>query len=236
MIKTPRRPPSEDKKCEEFAAHVAHDLNNLLTAMLGNLELMQSRASRIGRTDFDDYLKSAAHAGERASLFAQRLLVFSGNSAEPPVKLEILSLVRSVVESRRAQGMHVSFTSTMSPARFFGHPAQLELALRELLNNAAEATRESGEITLEVERTGGRLAIILRDTGAGMSPEVLVRAGEPFFTTRENPAGRGLGLAIVERIARQAGGALHISSEPGSGTTMRLEIQSAEPKSPRSRA
>ena len=227
MIKTSKTTPQEFEKCEDFASHVAHDLNNLLTAMLGNLELMQSRATRAGRTDFDVYLKGARHAGERASMFAQRLLAFSGHSDEMLVKLEVTNLIISVVESMRAQGLRVIFNPTAPSACVFAHPAQLEMALRELLDNAAEATRESGTLTLHVEPLGAMLGIILQDSGVGMAPEVLARAIEPFFTTRENSAGRGLGLPIVARVARQAGGALHLASQPGTGTTARLELRFA---------
>jgi len=103
-------------------------------------------------------------------------------------------------------------------------PAQLELAITELLENAAAATEAGGEVTLSSALDGQHVVIRIRDTGHGMAAAVLARATEPFFTTQTSSAGRGLGLSIVARIAAQAGGIMQIDSTEGAGSTVTLRL------------
>jgi len=211
-------------RLEHFAANVAHDFNNLLTGMLGNLELMQIRAKRSGVATFDTYLEGARNAGNRAATFTQRLLAFSGRATRDVSIIDIDSLVTGIVEPLREHVPALSVDLGAAGARLRCDPAQAELAVQELLHNAMDAVSTTGAITLTTRAAAGTLTLSIHDTGPGMTPEILARATEPFFTTRPNGAGKGLGLAIAERFARQCGGTLHLASPQGQGTTVSLRL------------
>lgn len=206
-----------------FAAQTAHDLNNLLTGILGNLELMQNRARRSNVTTFDEYLAGARHAAGRAARFTQRLTAFSGRDAQAPAPVALDTLIAEIIEPLRADGLAID-TRLDAATEIFCAAAQLELALRELLDNAAEAAGPTGRIALHTEIAGAFAVISVTDNGPGMGPDILARATEPFFSTRISGAGKGLGLAIVERFARRSGGVLELSSTEGQGTTARLRL------------
>ena len=177
--------PPEPGRLEHFAANVAHDFNNLLTGILGNLELMQNRAARTQVTSFDGYLESARNAGSRAAMFAQRLLAFSGRAAQDPEPTPIDALLHDIIEPMRERGVNIAYAPGCGPAQVLCDPAQAELALHELLDNAADAVAETGEIRIATGISGAYAEIRITDTGNGMSPQVLGRAFEPF-----SPPGR----------------------------------------------
>jgi signal transduction histidine kinase len=224
MTGMPPDPPPELERLEHFAASVAHDFNNLLTGVLGNLELMQNRAKRSQITTFDGYLEGARRAGGRAATFAQRLLAFSGQAAQDFKPVPIDALIHDLAEPLREHGMPLTLNLAATAAEVFCDPAQADLALHELLDNAADATRESGSVTLSTQTAAGNIIIAIHDTGAGMTPEILARASEPFYTTKANGAGKGLGLCIATRFARQTGGTLELACTPGAGTTVTLRL------------
>jgi two-component system NtrC family sensor kinase len=136
----------------------------------------------------------------------------------------VAALIREAVEPLQEQGSRLSAELPDDEVRIFCDPAQAELTLHELLSNAAIATQYKGEITFKTTNAGGFVTIAIHDTGAGMAPDILARATEPFFTTRPSGAGKGLGLSIASRFARQAGGSLEITSQPGQGTTACLRL------------
>jgi signal transduction histidine kinase len=208
---------------ELFAAQTAHDFNNLLTGILGNLELMQNRARRRGVADFDEYLEGARHAATRAAQFTQRLLAFAGRDGQAAAPVALDAVISDMIEPLRATGRVID-TELAASVEIVCTVAQLELALHELLDNAAEAAGTNGRLTLRTEITGNFAAISVTDNGPGMAPEILRRATEPFFSTRTSGSGKGLGLAIVERFAQRSGGMLELVSTQGQGTTARLRL------------
>jgi signal transduction histidine kinase len=209
---------------EAFAANCAHDFNNLLTGILGNLELMQNRARRNGVTSFDGYLEGARNAAGRAADFSQRLLVFSGRATQEPVPVPVNALARDIIELMREQSRVVVGDLAEGPDLVLCDPAQLELALLELMDNASAATGGQGGVTLRSRFRADEICLAVADTGIGMAPDLCARVTEPFFSTRPSGAGKGLGLAIVERFARDAGGAVTIDSALGQGTTVTLSL------------
>jgi signal transduction histidine kinase len=223
MTEPSPEPAAKLGKLEQFAVSVAHDLNNLLTGILGNLELMQNRATRTGVTQFNDYLESARSASSRAAALTQRLLVFSGHAAQDYNQIDINTLLNKIAEARCREGLNITFHPA-APVSVFCDQSQAELALNELLDNAAEAIAVAGEISVEATRSGNTVTISVHDTGPGMPPDILARALDPFFSTRPNGVGKGLGLPIAERFARQAGGRLEITSSPGQGCTCALHL------------
>jgi signal transduction histidine kinase len=179
---------------------------------------MQNRAQRSGITSFDGYLEGARNSASRAALFSQRLLAFSGHGADDFAPVSVHTLLTALATPP------ATLAGAATDARIFCDAGQAELALRELLQNALDATRESGVITLTSTIFDNSVLITVRDTGPGMTPEVAARALEPFFTTRPNGAGKGLGLPIAARFAQLSGGALELASAPGQGTAATLRL------------
>jgi signal transduction histidine kinase len=211
-----------------FAGHVAHDLNNFLTAILGNLELLQNRVRRGDVSELDDLVESANRAGHRAAQLVYRLTVFSGGDNREPSRQYLGELIKGLEEHARAGGINASFRLADEDALLLCDPARTDLALVELLNNAAAATAAGGEIFVEASAPDGQIVICVRDTGYGMAPETLARAGEVFFTTHPSRAGKGLGLPIVARFAAETGGRMEIESELGRGCRVTLILPRAE--------
>jgi signal transduction histidine kinase len=209
---------------ETFAASVAHDFNNLLTGILGNLELMQNRARRSGDAQYDGYIEGAHNASQRAAIFAQRLLAFSGRATQDPVPVAITPMLTDIIEPLRSRGDTLDVTPQAAAARVLCDPVQAEIALHELLNNALDATGETGHVRIRAAAERGTLVIEIADNGPGMSAETRAQAEKPFFTTRPSSAGKGLGLPIAIRFAAKAGGDLILESLAGVGTTARLRL------------
>jgi signal transduction histidine kinase len=220
---SPDAPPAIEP-LEQFAANVAHDFNNLLTGMLGNLELMQNRAKRNNITTFDSYLEGARHAGNRAATFAQRLLAFSGRGGQDFAPVTMNNLLTEIVESMGPHAPPISVDLAAGNTQVSCDIAHAERAIHELLANAMDATNLTGHITLITRLSPGTVTIAIQDTGPGMPPDILARAKELFFTTKPNGAGKGLGLAIAERFARETHGTLEITSTPTQGTTASLHL------------
>jgi len=110
-------------------------------------------------------------------------------------------------------------------------PRAIEQALLVLVRNAFDASPPTGEVSLRIDRHDGqRVRFEVRDAGSGMSEEMLRRAGQPFFTTKEPGRGMGLGLFLVRLVAQQCGAVFTIDSKPGSGTTCVLELPPAPGK------
>lgn len=196
----------------EFAARVAHDFNNLLTAILGNLELLQLRAANQKLPGLNGYLEAANSAGSRAVALAARLMIYSGQCAGAPVMVP----VDEVLERFSARA---ACSLAGGGAALHCDPAQLELAVAELLDNAEAA---GGAVSISSAPAGRNIIVTVRDTGCGMEPAVLQRATEPFFSTAANCTGRGLGLPIVARVVRELGGSMDIAAQPGAGCTVTL--------------
>jgi signal transduction histidine kinase len=207
-----------------FAAHVAHDLNNLLTGILGNLELLQNRAKRSGAVNLDGYIESARNAGTRAAAFAVRLLAFSGQAAREPAPVLVGEVLGQAAEVARAGGLAVQVTDVPDQAAVFCDATQFDLAIAELVKNAAAALRPGGIVTLSAVQLGGMVVVRIADNGAGMAPDVLARCRLPFFSTEANGTGRGLGLPIAERFVLNLGGGFDITSRPGAGTSVTLQL------------
>ncbi|MDE1896372.1 MAG: HAMP domain-containing histidine kinase [Rhodospirillales bacterium] len=214
---------ARDAELEEFAAQIAHDFNNLLTGVMGNLELLQLRVARAGTPGLDGYINGANASSVRAVAFARRLLVYSGRLAQEPEPVPLAQLMREIAAMPEWQGLELHLPDEAICVQV--DPAQLHLAVAELLQNARDAVQESGSsIRLGAVVENGAATIAVRDDGPGMPPEIMAQARCLLFSSRANGAGRGLGLAIAARVAAAAGGRLELESAPGSGCTAKLVL------------
>jgi signal transduction histidine kinase len=223
----------------QLTGGMAHDFSNLLTAMLGSLALLEKRLPA------DDepsrrLLDGAMHGARRGAALTRRLLTFGREQAFSPVTADLPAVVRGTADL--LQGcigtrieVELRLPEDLPPIQVDAN--QLELALLNLALNARDAMPAGGRISISAEvRTGtaaegdtpGRRFVVLTvaDTGHGMDGATLARAAEPFFTTKSVGRGTGLGLAMVQGLASQAGGRLVLHSRLGHGTVAELWLPS----------
>jgi PAS domain S-box-containing protein len=223
----------------QLTGGLAHDFNNLLTGITGSLELMASRLDQGRLDDLGRYLEIARGAAQRAAALTHRLLAFSRRQTLDPKPTDMNQLVGGMDELiRRTVGPAVTVEVVAAPglSAVLADPNQLENALLNLCLNARDAMPGGGRLIVE---TGNRILgdaearslelpagqyvqLSVRDTGAGMTAEVIARAFDPFYTTKPIGEGTGLGLSMVYGFVRQSGGQAHIRSQPGQGAEVRL--------------
>ncbi len=227
-----------------LAGGVAHDFNNLLTAILGNAELalMDLPASHPASESVTEISKAA----ERAASLTRQLLAFARKQVIQPVPTDLSAAVAGSVEMlRRLLGEDVEITAVLDQGLgiVMADPGQVQQLLINLTVNARDAMPYGGHLVIETgnevvgdeyqsahpEISPGRyVTIAVTDTGAGMSPEVLGHAFEPFYTTKGLGEGTGLGLATCHGIVKQSGGHIWVHSEEGHGTTVTILLPEAQ--------
>jgi len=228
----------------QLTGGVAHDFNNLLTVIIGNLESAQRHmassgadAGRLGRS-----VDNAMRGAQRAASLTQRLLAFSRRQPLEPKPVDLSRLVSGMSDLlRRTLGEQIAIETVLAgnPWRVHVDPNQLEVSILNLAVNGRDAMPDGGKLTIETanvhldetyaatqaEMTAGQYVVIsITDTGAGMTREVLARAFEPFYTTKDVGHGTGLGLSQVYGFVRQSGGNVRIYSEVGHGTTVKIYL------------
>lgn len=238
----------------QLAGSIAHDFNNLITAMLGSCELLLND-SRPGSAGYDDLAHIRATA-MRARDLVRQLLTFARKQPLRPIPLrldraveDLLPMLRRllgaaiVIETRHARPLPLA---RMDPGRF-------DQIVVNLAVNARDAMKEGGRLTITTRglsfQTPAQLAdgmrpagnfveITVADTGTGIPKEIIGDIFQPFFTTKPAGEGTGLGLATVYGIVRQSGGHISVDSAPGAGAAFRILLPAAEPAAaaPRSAA
>lgn len=227
----------------QLTGGIAHDFNNLLTAIIGNIELLED--SVVGDAEAEGFLNVAKEAGQRGAVLTQQLLAFGRRQELQPTTTNVRGLVDQVITLiDRTIGDNIAvdtrISSDLPPITV--DAAQLQNALINLAINARDAMPDGGKLNIDgalvqlspaslgddrnVE-PGPYLEISVSDTGTGMTPEVLERAMEPFFTTKGVGEGSGLGLAMAHGFVAQSGGYVSINSQLGAGTTVKLYLPAA---------
>ncbi|KQR76470.1 hypothetical protein ASG35_15575 [Burkholderia sp. Leaf177] len=219
---------------------VAHDFNNVLQVIGGNLQLAAQIAG--GNETLARRLASAHEAVERGAKLASQLLAFARRQPLEPVALDIARLLRSSDDMlRRVLGETIELETVVSGGLWntLADPNHLQNVIVNLAINARDAMDGAGRLTIEAGnamlddeytrhydevRSGQYVMIAVSDTGAGMAPDVLAQAFEPFFTTKPEGRGTGLGLSMAYGFMKQTGGHIKLYSEPGEGTTVKLYL------------
>jgi PAS domain S-box-containing protein len=212
----------------ELTGGIAHDFNNLLTVIAGSADILLKRPD-MPEDRRRRYLDAIAETTQRATTLTSHLLAFGRRQ---PIRAEVIDLhvridaLAEVIARTIGSRITVSLDLSATRARVEVDPAELETAILNAAFNARDAMPEGGALTLAtadaVEGEDGSVAIEIRDTGTGMSPEVVERAFEPFFTTKPVGKGTGLGLSQIHGFAAQAGGRAEVDSDEGKGTTVRI--------------
>jgi PAS domain S-box-containing protein len=223
----------------QLTGGIAHDFNNLLAAIMGSLELMQSRIARGRVHELHRYIEAAQSASKRAAALTHRLLAFSRRQTLSPALTDLGALVKSMEDLiRRTIGPQIDLGVAATDDLWMTHvdQNQLENALLNLCINARDAMPKGGGLTVETANfvvdvrrgyegdmaPGQYVSLSVSDTGTGMTPEVKSRAFDPFFTTKPLGSGTGLGLSMIYGFAKQSGGQARIYSEPGRGARVCL--------------
>ncbi|MDE3151252.1 MAG: response regulator [Gemmatimonadota bacterium] len=227
-----------------LAGGIAHDFNNVLTAILGLSDLMLDDLPRID--PMRQYVSEVTEAARRAMALTRQLLTFSRQQLLQPRVMSVDAAVDGMDRLlQRVIGEDIELRSVFGArgACILADPNQIEQVVLNVVINARDAMPRGGRITLETRvtevgaaaaaahapaRPGQYVALAVTDTGVGIPPEVRHRVCEPFFTTKEQGKGTGLGLATVLAIVRQADGFLDISSELNRGTTVTAYFPLAE--------
>ena len=226
----------------QLTAGLAHDFNNLLQVVNGNLELVTHTQDpeRVKR-----YVAAAQSAAERGAKLTRQLLAFARKTRLEPRPLNLTHLVSEfseLIESSVNKQVDIHLSLRRGLQHVVVDPDQLEMALLNIVNNARDAMPNGGLVTISTLPrhlngdaaahdlpSGDYVVLQVEDNGEGMSPEVMERATEPFFTTKGTGKGTGLGLAMASGFVRQSGGRLEIESTPGKGTIVRMLFPVMQP-------
>jgi PAS domain S-box-containing protein len=212
-----------------LAGGVAHDMNNVLGAILGlasaNLET-QPPDSRLGKA-----LGTIVQAAERGGKMVQSLLNFARNKPAEIRPVELNGLLREGIQLLEHTTLaRLSLDLDLEPGLrpIQGDPSALAHSFMNLYVNAVDAMPEGGTLSFRTRNLDDQaVEVIIKDTGCGMSAEVLARALDPFFTTKAPGKGTGLGLALVHSTITAHQGLLEVQSSPGQGTRVRMVFPAA---------
>jgi signal transduction histidine kinase/ActR/RegA family two-component response regulator len=224
----------------QLTGGIAHDFNNMLAVVIGNLNMIQRRMAK-GRTDVGNFVESAMEGANRAATLTGRLLAFSRQQPLAPEPIDPNRLVIGMSDLlARTLGETIVVETVLGAGlwRTQCDSTQLESALVNLAVNARDSMPDGGKLTIETVNThldadyaedagakpGQYVMIAVTDTGVGMTPDVVEKAVDPFFTTKPVGKGTGLGLSQVYGFVKQSGGHFRIYSEPRQGTTVKIYL------------
>jgi nitrogen-specific signal transduction histidine kinase/ActR/RegA family two-component response regulator len=222
----------------QLTGGVAHDFNNLLTVIINAADSMVARVSEELRPRVDAIL----YAADNGAALVRQLLAFSRRQTLLFAAVDVNLIVGAMEDMlRRTLGAQVETQFVLAPDLWsaYADRTQLESAVLNLAINARDAMPDGGALTIETHNArldedyaaqnadvapGEYVALAVTDSGVGMAPEVVERALEPFFTTKEVGKGSGMGLSMIYGFAKQSKGHVKIYSEVGRGTTVRLYL------------
>ncbi|HVR03326.1 MAG TPA: ATP-binding protein [Polyangia bacterium] len=221
-----------------LAGGVAHDLNNLLTIILGNVDVALAEESGAD----DSALGEIRTAADRAASLTRRLLAFGRRQVYKPELIDIgvtVAAFEPLLRRLLPEDVTLVLERDAAPTPIIGDPAQLEQIVLNLVANARDALPGAGAIRVttslvapagfarEPELPPAAVWLVVSDDGAGMTPEARAHLFEPFFTTKAPDKGTGLGLATVHGIVAQCEGRILVASAPGKGTSIAIAFPHA---------
>jgi two-component system cell cycle sensor histidine kinase/response regulator CckA len=223
-----------------LAGDIAHDFNNLVTAMGGCVDLLLADTDALDPNH--EVLVTLRSTTDRAGKLTRELLGLRGQSGFDTRIVDVVSFIAALeglIRQLLGARIELRITGLEEPALVRVDPTRLEHAVLNLVANARDASPEGGRLEISVgiepaiarsSRAGRRLSggaivsLTVRDTGQGMDDQTLGRVFEPYFSTKERGRGTGLGLASVYGTVKDSGGDIRIESSPGVGTTVRIRL------------
>jgi PAS domain S-box-containing protein len=227
-----------------LAGGIAHDFNNLLTIIKGYTELAMMRAK--GLPELRSDIERIEDASERAAGLVRQLLAFSRRQVMQPKVLDLNSIVVGLDKLLRRlmdEDIEMVTVANESVGAIKADPGQVEQVIMNLVVNARDAMPDGGRLTVETSnveldsiyardhasvKPGRYVMLAVSDSGIGMSAETVGHIFEPFYTTKENGRGTGLGLSTVYGIVKQSGGYIWVYSELNHGTTFKVYLPRVE--------
>jgi two-component system, cell cycle sensor histidine kinase and response regulator CckA len=225
-----------------LAGGVAHDFNNLLTAILGNTDEILRDIP--GEAPIRGQIEEIRQTAERAARLTRQLLAYGRRQVLRPQLLDINEIATSLeplIRATAGDAVALELTLMNDLPRVLVDPQQIRQVLLNLVVNAAEAMPDGGTLRIETGvqdqavtagavplQPGSYVRMVVEDTGSGMPPAIVERALEPFFTTKPQGLGSGLGLSTAYGIVRQSGGTLRLKSKPGDGTSVVVLLPAAD--------
>ncbi|UCC84157.1 MAG: PAS domain S-box protein, partial [Gemmatimonadota bacterium] len=226
-----------------LAGGIAHDFNNLLTSIIGHCDLaLKDLIDERARTDIEEIKE----AGQRAAALTSQLLAFGRRQMLQPRLIELNKLITDLgPRLREMTGYSIQLTTVLDDGlrRVEADPVQIEEIIVSLVENACEAMPDGGTISIEtahaelkldsaqqlgLSQPGMYAVLSVIDNGCGMDEETLAQIFEPFFSTKNEVKGTGLGLATVYGIVKQSGGDIWVKSEPDHGTAVLIYLPAVE--------
>jgi PAS domain S-box-containing protein len=224
---------------------LAHDFNNMLGVIVGNLDLLERDVAALPRAL--TRVQAAIAATMRSADLTRQLLAFARRQHLEPVRLQLAECIANAARGvTRTLGPDIHIESRIAPDTpdALADASGLDNVLLNLLTNAGEAMPEGGTITIEAApmlvdgnhpavkggelQPGKYVRVRITDTGAGIAPEHMEKVFEPFYTTKKTGKGAGLGLAMVYGFVKQSGGHVKLYSEPGFGTSVSMILPVAD--------
>jgi signal transduction histidine kinase len=216
----------------ELASGVAHNVNNVLAAVQGYAELIQDAPT--ATAELRHYARIIERAVQDGAAMVQRIQRFARTeSLEDAVPFEFARIAREAIDLTRpawhsqalAQGLKIEIVTDMAPGvRAIGVASEIREVLVNLIKNAADAMPSGGILTVSCYVDGDDGVFAVTDTGIGMSAETQRHIFEPFFSTKDDMRGTGLGLAVAWGIIQRHGGGIDVQSAPGKGTTIEVHL------------
>jgi len=233
LLETELRHAEKLESLGSLASGVAHDMNNVLAAILAVAQVL--RLSRGGDDPgLTEALDTILRAGNRGRDLVKGLTNFARKDLRSAEPVDLNRVVREEADLlSHTLRQKIALQVELEPGLpwVLGEPGNIGSALMNLCVNAVDAMEGGGTLTLRTRRLEGDLVELqVEDTGEGMPPEVLARALEPFYTTKPMGKGTGLGLAMVCRTVKAHHGQVDIQSEPQRGTRVRLRLPACEPE------
>jgi two-component system NtrC family sensor kinase len=223
----------------QLAASVAHEINNPISGVLNLSMLMQRIITPEGVPprrveDFRRYLGQVSHETARVGRIVSDLLAFSRRARPQSTRADLNAIIRTTVSlvSHKLQLANVTPILALQEdlPSLRCDQSQIQQVVMNLVLNGAEAIRDGGSVAVTTRSEGETVVLEVTDTGSGMPPEVLDRIFTPFFTTKDEGKGVGLGLAVVYGIVEAHGGDIEVRSKVGEGSTFRVVLPLAPPQ------
>lgn len=230
----------------QLTGGLAHDFNNMLTVVIGNLASLRERHPEAA--EIEEFVVPAIKAAQRGAALIKRLLTFTRQQPIDPRPVDIGLLVddtAALLKRTLPENIDITISITAQSLHALSDPHQLENAILNLALNARDAMLDGGHLEIDAtpvvmdsdqaaayEVVPGRyVRIRVTDSGTGMEPSTMSRAFDPFFTTKPFGSGSGLGLSMVYGFVKQSGGGITLRSSLGEGTSVSLVLRQCEPES-----
>ncbi len=213
----------------ELAAGVAHEINEPLGSILGFAQLAGKYPGIPEQVikDLDKIVRASLHTRE----IVKKLMVFSRQVSAEKRKINLNQIIEESLYFFKSrcikEGIQLDLLLDPDIPEIKADPVQVNQVLVNIVVNAMQAMPDGGKLSIKTSRSGKKILLAIRDTGQGMSPDVLQQIFDPFFTTKGTDRGLGLGLAVVDGIVKSMNGRIDVNSEPGKGSEFKITLPAA---------